>query len=248
MSKSKKEIDMGRKKIEENIIESVPCSQNYAHIQQRIDFDYASSLSLEPEKNRLSVIIASLLAGFIALSSTATAISLLITKTKSEVSNINRSLPALGLIAAEYYKSEASVSQNVNDVDIIYTLEEYKSYLDNNEFVNLENAPLVLSEHYFDYCCLVAVNFFCSEIELNVDNDFDGEGPKIDLLSISNNTFLAYISVPQLGDDDFIYRKVFFVLSTIEEINECSNYSFVVIQRNTGNKGSKYYDKNGEKR
>jgi hypothetical protein len=106
-----------------------------------------------------------------------------------------------------------------------------------------------LSSKFFETADLCAVRFYCSSIEANQEKNYDGVGPKLEKANILSSKGLALtVSVPTFGYDEAILADYFFIGLLKEDTQKIKEYSLEVFQRDTGEKGSAYYNENGERK
>lgn len=106
-------------------------------------------------------------------------------------------------------------------------------------FAKIADFEGEINEAAFEDNCLFCVNFLCCKAELEAN--YDGKGPTLEEIILSNNELLIKISIPRIGYTEDINRVIFYALIPNNKVNENYQYTYDITQRDTGKKGSSYY-------
>lgn len=163
-------------------------------------------------------------------------------------SNVNNpKAHTLFLLATNYTEENCEIPSVDNDVAIIKTWGNFQEYITLINFGDIQDFSEEINKSTFQENNVLAISFFCCSAELNHEKKNDGRGPEIHEIEIldSDNVIFKF-SVPTFGYDEAINKVTFFAVASKNAIDDDFRYIYDVTQRNTGQKGSSYYNENGK--
>ncbi len=226
------------KKIYKQISSIIPNESNYRIIENKLDF---SSLGTnETKKTKLrKAYIAFPVTAFIAAGIIFGAI--FIPKAFQETPSIsNNDFTTIHPLKRIYTERDYEIqNQWAGGVDKIDSWKDFKNYINGLNFAKIADFEGEINEAAFEDNCLFCVNFLCCKAELEAN--YDGKGPTLEEIILSNNELLIKISIPRIGYTEDINRVIFYALIPNNKVNENYQYTYDITQRDTGKKGSSYY-------
>lgn len=107
-----------------------------------------------------------------------------------------------------------------------------------NDFTGSDFNEIINESTFIDNC-LLGLQFTgsCTEFE----RSYDGRGVVIENIQATNGDLFVKFSVPTKGFDEGISMGTFFAIASKDDIADNFEFTYEVMQRNTGEKGSTYY-------
>ncbi len=226
------------KKIHKQISSIIPYEPNYKAIEHKLDFSNLETN--ETKKPRLrKAYVAFPVTVFIAVGIIFGAIFIpkALQETPSISNNDSTTIPSL---KRTYVERDYEVSNPwPRGVDKIDSWKDFKNYINGLDFAKIADFEGEINQATFEDNYLFCINFLCCKAELEAD--YEGKGPTLEEIILSNNELLIKISIPKIGYTEDINRVIFYALIPINKINENYQYTYDITQRDTGKKGSSYY-------
>lgn len=226
------------KKIYKQISSIIANEPNYKIIENKLDFSSLGTNETKKPKLRKAYIVFPVTV-FIAVGIIFGAIFIpkAFQETPSISSNDSITIPSL---KRTYVERDYEVSNPwAGGVDKIDSWKDFKNYINGLGFAKIADFEGEINEDIFEDNYLFCINFLCCKAELEAD--YDGKGPTLEEIILSNSELLIKISIPRIGYTEDINRVIFYALIPINKINENYQYTYDITQRDTGKKGSSYY-------
>lgn len=226
------------KKIYKQISSIIPNESNYRIIENKLDFSSLGTNETKKPKLRKAY-IAFPVTVFIAAGIIFGAI--FIPKAFQETPSIsNNDFTTIHPLKRIYTERDYEIqNQWAGGVDKIDSWKGFKNYINGLKFAKIADFEGEINEAAFEDNYLFCVNFLCCKAELEAN--YDGKGPTLEEIILSNNELLIKISVPRIGYTEDINRVIFYALIPNNKVNENYQYTYDITQRDTGKKGSSYY-------
>lgn len=226
------------KKIYKQISSIIPNESNYKIVKNKLDFSSLDTNETKKLKLRKAYIV------FPATVFIAAGIifgAIFIPKAFQETPSIsNNDFTTIHPLKRIYTEKDYEIqNQWAGGVDKIDSWKGFKNYINGLDFAKIADFEGEINETTFESNYLFCVNFLCCKAELEAN--YDGKGPTLEEIILSNNELLIKISIPRIGYTEDINRVIFYALIPNNKVNENYQYTYDITQRDTGKKGSSYY-------
>lgn len=251
-------------KMLKNIASLVDSNPNYKSIENKLNFSSCTNEDIYQSKKRKALKIAFPISFVgVVLALTAILIPTILNAQRNNQKDspfalINGSIRVL----KKYYVNnswqeldattesvEANEDYVINkEVTKINTWEGFKKrYGSNfaiiNDFTGYDFDEIINESTFIDNC-LLGIRFSGNAIEF--ERSYDGRGVVIENIQATNGDLFVQFSVPRSTfDDGYVYDAfamgTFFAIASKDDIADNFEFTYEVMQRNTGEKGSSHY-------
>lgn len=226
------------KKICKQISSTIPNEPNYKIIENKLDFSsLGTNETKKPKLRKAYIVFPATVFISVGIIFGAIFIPKSFQETPSISSNVSTTIHPLKRIYTE--RDYEIQNQWAGGVDKIDSWKDFKNYINGLKFAKIADFEGEINEAAFEDNYLFCVNFLCCKAELEAD--YDGKGPTLEEIILSNNELLIKISIPRIGYTEDINRVIFYALIPNNKVNENYQYTYDITQRDTGKKGSSYY-------
>ena len=247
MTKIKRRFRMNKTLV--RISSLVPNSPSYRSIESKLDFN-GFQTGTTSNRFKKKTVLAPIIAFAIALVLIPTLIPTF----------LNGNIFGHGVSTAETYQisqvrllknfyienTHESPSKANKDVTKINTWPSFLDYSAKIYGAALLDFSGEIDESLFDNNCVLAIKFMSCATETSTN--YDGNGVTVNDLKVMNDKLFVHFSIPKFGFDECLQKVTFFAVVSKDKLTDDFDYSYEVIQRDTGDKGSQWYDESGNRR